>query len=104
MELANFIVMDEVSVVHKFASETLDRSLQDLRDYSKPFGGVTVLFAGDWRQVLPVVRHRSRTKIDDATLKMSSLWTYVHVSKLHENMRVKLTGESANFSKLLLAV
>ncbi|GFR70913.1 ATP-dependent DNA helicase PIF1 [Elysia marginata] len=104
MQLANFIVIDEVSMGQKFVLEALDRSLQDIRNCLRPFGGITVLFAGDWRQVLPVVRHGSRPYIVNSTLKMSYLWTYVHPLKLKENMQVKLTGESADFSNFLRSV
>ena len=36
--------------------ESIDRTMQDIRKKSSPFGGLTVLLAGDWRQILPVVR------------------------------------------------
>ena len=56
------------------AVEALDNSMRDImgrRD--KPFGGKTIVFGGDFRQVLPVVRKGSRGQIIDASLRSSYL-------------------------------
>ena len=37
-----------------FAPEAVDRTLQDVLNNEKPFGGITVVFGGDFRQILPV--------------------------------------------------
>ena len=34
--------------------KTLDRKLKDIRNRSQPFGGFTIIFAGDFRQLEPV--------------------------------------------------
>lgn len=55
------IVIDEVTMGHRNMFECLDRSLRDVMKVVNPdrgnmlFGGITVLLAGDWRQILPVV-------------------------------------------------
>jgi hypothetical protein len=55
--------------------EALDNSLHDIMDRPKlPFGGMTVVFGGDFRQVLPIVRRGSRAQIVGASLRMSYLW------------------------------
>jgi hypothetical protein len=38
------------------------------------FGGKLVIFAGDWRQVLPVVVRGGRAQVVNACLKSSVLW------------------------------
>ena len=35
-----------------FAPEAVDRTLQDVLNNEKPFGGITVVFGGDFRQIL----------------------------------------------------
>ena len=41
--------------------EALDNSLLDIMDQLElPFGGKTVVFGGDFRHVLPIVRRGSR--------------------------------------------
>ncbi|KAG5561267.1 hypothetical protein RHGRI_004335 [Rhododendron griersonianum] len=49
------IIWDEVAMQHKYCVEAVDRSLRDICDNEKPFGGITVVLGGDFRQVLPVV-------------------------------------------------
>ena len=57
------------------ALEALDKRLRDIMDQSElPFGGKTVVFGGDFRQVLPVVWKGSRAQIVDALLRRSYLW------------------------------
>ena len=73
-----------------------DRTMQDNRKHSSPFGGPTALVAGDWRQILPVVRHGSRPDIVEATLKSSYLWQTVTRLQLTRNMRAKLRVGSPN--------
>uniref|UniRef100_A0A8I6Y211 ATP-dependent DNA helicase n=1 Tax=Hordeum vulgare subsp. vulgare TaxID=112509 RepID=A0A8I6Y211_HORVV len=53
----------------------------------QPFGGKTVVFGGDFRQVLPVVRKGSRGQIIDATLRSSYLWKGMRQLRLVTNMR-----------------
>ena len=55
LRAAKLIVWDEVSMAHKGGLEALDRSLRDIRNCDKMFGGVTVLICGDFQQILPVV-------------------------------------------------
>ena len=55
------ILWDEATTTKRQAVEALDNSMRDImgrRD--RPFGGKTVVFGGDFRQVLPVVRRGSR--------------------------------------------
>uniref|UniRef100_A0A453CIS2 ATP-dependent DNA helicase n=1 Tax=Aegilops tauschii subsp. strangulata TaxID=200361 RepID=A0A453CIS2_AEGTS len=57
------------------AVEALDNSMRDIMGIrDRPFGGKTVVFGGDFRQVLPVVRRGSRGQIIDASLRSSHLW------------------------------
>jgi hypothetical protein len=45
------IIWDEAPMQHKFAIEAVDKCLRDLLDKDILFGGITVLFGGDFRQV-----------------------------------------------------
>ena len=65
--------------------------MQVIQKNSLPFGGLTVLLAGDWRQILPVVRHGSRPEI-------------VTRLQLTQNMRAKLRGESSQYADFLLNI
>ena len=49
------IIWDEVPMQHRNCVEAVDRTLRDICDVNKTFGGITVVLGGDFRQVLPVV-------------------------------------------------
>ncbi|XP_074649050.1 uncharacterized protein LOC141904363 [Tubulanus polymorphus] len=97
------LVIDEVSMGNKHTFECLDRSLQDIRQNPLLFGGLTVVFAGDWRQILPVVRHGSRPQIVDATLKRSYIWPHVKMLQLTQNMRLQLSDDQ-DFPSYLMSI
>jgi hypothetical protein len=78
--------------------------LQDVRSCARPFGGVTVVFGGDFQQTLPVVAKGSREEIVNATLQRSRLWRNIHVRHLRQNMRVQRSPDSHAFSQWLLDI
>jgi hypothetical protein len=80
------IIWDEVPNQNRFDPETVDGTLRDIRNVDKPFGGITVVFGGDIRQILPVIPRGSRGQIVAACLKCSPLWQSVQELKLKTNM------------------
>ena len=52
LQQTQIIIWDEVPMHHKYAIEAVDRTLQDLLGNTSPFGGITMLFGGDFRQTL----------------------------------------------------
>jgi ATP-dependent DNA helicase PIF1 len=40
---------------HRHIHEAVDRTFQDIRHSDKPFGGLTIVFGGDFKQILPVI-------------------------------------------------
>ena len=52
-------IWDEISMAHKWAVDAVDRLLRDVHHQNRPFGGVPILFVGDFRQLLPVHRFAS---------------------------------------------
>ena len=59
------LVIDEVSMANRRIFEAIDRMLKNIREDESHFGGLTVVFAGDWRQILPVVCKGNRADIVD---------------------------------------
>ena len=92
MQKASLVVIDEMSMSHKYVFECLDRSLQDARKSHKLFGELIVLFAGDWRKI--VVRHGSREQILSATLK-NLIWSAVETFILIKHMVVEMLDRNA---------
>ncbi|CAN1332168.1 ATP-dependent DNA helicase PIF1 [Linum perenne] len=78
----------------KFCMEALDRTLRDLLQVHPtdseelPFGEVSVVFGGDFRQILPVIKKGTRSEIISASLKKSYLWEHLTHLRLSQNMRL----------------
>lgn len=103
---AKLIIWDEVPMQHRYCVEAVDRTLRDIRDSNdKPFGGITVVLGGDFRQVLPVVPRGVRTQIVGATLRRSPLWSAINILTLDVNMRLDNTNHSrVDFLNFLMKV
>ncbi|ONM22501.1 hypothetical protein ZEAMMB73_Zm00001d005991 [Zea mays] len=87
---ASLIIWDEASMTKRQAVEALDNSMHDIMGRpGLPFSGKTIVFGGDFRQVLPVVRKGSRAQVVASSLRMSYLWEFMSHLKLVTNMRAK---------------
>eukprot|EP00267_Zea_mays_P057466 XP_023157502.1 ATP-dependent DNA helicase PIF1-like [Zea mays] len=87
---SSLIIWDEASMTKRQAVEALDNSMRDIMGrLGLPFGGKTIVFGGDFRQVLPVVRKGSRAQVVASSLRMSYLWESMSHLKLVSNMRAK---------------
>ncbi|AQK61565.1 hypothetical protein ZEAMMB73_Zm00001d012842 [Zea mays] len=90
LQKASLIIWDEASMTKRQAIEALDNSMRDIMGrLGLPFVGKTVVFGGDFRQVLPVVRKGSRAQIVAASLRSSYLWESMCHLKLVQNMRAQ---------------
>ncbi|KAL8095120.1 hypothetical protein AgCh_036541 [Apium graveolens] len=111
----SLVIWDEAPMTHRFVFEAVDRSFRDIRQTinpaagSLPFGGMTVLLGGDFRQVLLVVPKEGREGIVAASISKSYLWRESKISTLLENMRVErdvppvtLDGEVLSFKEWIL--
>lgn len=94
LKRVDFIVWDEAPAQHRHCFEAVDRTLRDIRAEDKPFGGITVLFSGDFRQCLPVVNETSSSAIMNSCLTSSPLWRHIKPLKLTQNMRLQRPGMS----------
>ncbi|CAN0269966.1 unnamed protein product, partial [Scytosiphon promiscuus] len=98
---ASLIIWDEVVMSSKFAPEALNITLQDLCNSELPFGGKTILFSGDWRQVAPVLKFGTQTEIVEHAFLSSHLWSQVKRFRLTVSMRDK---DDLPYAKTVLAV
>ncbi|XP_074347138.1 uncharacterized protein LOC141685968 [Apium graveolens] len=91
----DLIIWDEAPMQHRFAFECLDRSLRDIMKavdpsrFDMPFGGITVILGGYFRQILPVITFGSRADIVAACITRSRLWQLCNIYVLTENMRLR---------------
>jgi hypothetical protein len=116
---AALIIWDEASMIHHDIADTVSRSMQDIMQNSdRPFGGKTVIFMGDFKQLLPVVRggiafiavfHCSSTasvtsftgKGDNHTIQRCEWWPAVRRLEFQFNWRA---SQDPEFATLLESV
>ncbi|KAG3095780.1 hypothetical protein PI125_g16174 [Phytophthora idaei] len=88
LKRTSLIVLDEAPMTYRFQYEAVDRTLRDLLKNDMPFGGVTMLLSGDFRQTLPVIPRAGPAEVIAVSLKRSSLWRHFETLRLTTNMRV----------------
>ena len=98
------IMWDEIGMQHRHGLEAVDRTLQDILGNPEPFGGITVVFGGDYQQILPVIRKGKKEEVVDATLQRSSLWQHIEILHLTHNMRLSQSQADKNYAKWLTDV
>ncbi|XP_029054764.2 uncharacterized protein LOC114882051 [Osmia bicornis bicornis] len=89
---------------HRAHIEAIDRTLRDIKNCDKLMGGTTFVFAGDFRQTLPVIARGTRADIVKVCLKSSPIWRFVQKFNLRTNMGVYLGGGNAQFPSMLLTI
>lgn len=57
MEHVKVLIIDEVSMLHHFRIDLVDRILRAFKRRDEPFGGIQVVLCGDFFQLPPVSRH-----------------------------------------------
>ncbi|KAL7154894.1 hypothetical protein ABFS83_03G034600 [Erythranthe nasuta] len=99
---AKLIIWDEAPMIHKHYFEAVHQSLKDILSQSnpenenKPFGGKTVVFGGDFRQILPAVPKGTRQQVVSASINSSHLWQHCEVLTLTKNMRLSSKSDGTN--------
>ncbi|XP_063635211.1 uncharacterized protein LOC134805963 [Cydia splendana] len=95
---SDVIIYDEAPMAHKYLIHMLDRSLRDLMDSEKIFGGKVIIFAGDFRQIPPVVPNaRSNSDVINSSVKSSPLWEQLKTFTLTASQRQTSDPEFADF-------
>ncbi len=57
IEAARVLIIDEVSMLHHFRLDMIDRVLKKIKKNDKPFGGIQVVLCGDFFQLPPISRY-----------------------------------------------
>lgn len=103
LHLTGIIIWDEVTMQLHYAFESVDCTCCDVCNTDEPFGGITVVFGGDFQQILPVVVKGSHEDIVSASLQHSYLWPEVNILWLTKNMWLENDdNESWIFAQWLL--
>ncbi|XP_073972868.1 uncharacterized protein [Rhodnius prolixus] len=106
LKQCKIIIWDECTMAHKHSLEALDRTLKDIKNNDKLFGGTLLLLSGDFRQTLPVIPRSTYADEINACLKSSRLWRNDEKVQLTVNMRVQMLQDPSaeTFSKPLLDI
>lgn len=68
------LIIDEISMLHASFVDMLDKLGKHLRRNDKPFGGLQVVFTGDFFQLPPVVREGNEYESQDVYAFTSRAW------------------------------
>ncbi|CAG9830574.1 unnamed protein product [Diabrotica balteata] len=80
----------ECTMAQKHSIEALNRTLKDIKNNDKLFGGTLLVLSGDFRQTLSVIPRSTYADEINACLKSSPLWHTVEKVQLKVNMHVQM--------------
>ncbi|KAL8156433.1 hypothetical protein AgCh_001501 [Apium graveolens] len=116
LQNTDLIIWDEAPMLKRYAFEVVDGTLRDIMgcvssaNRLKPFGGITTVFGGDFRQILPVCEKGDRKDIVSVCINRSYLWDTITVLTLKQNIRLhrgnsdELNNAIDAFSKWVLNI
>ncbi|OWZ02649.1 Helitron helicase, partial [Phytophthora megakarya] len=73
LKKTSLIVWVEAPMTHRYQYDAVDRTLMDLLKNDLPFGGITMVLSGDFRQTLPVIPRAGPAEIISTSIKRSVL-------------------------------
>ncbi|KAJ9076436.1 hypothetical protein DSO57_1039631 [Entomophthora muscae] len=88
------LIWDEAPMQHKFVVLAVERTLQDVCNNEALFGGIPVVFGGDFKQTLPVIRHGGHAQQVEACIQQSRIWPQLQILFLNQNMQLHQTEEN----------
>lgn len=74
------VVVDEISMLHANQLELLDAVFREATNINKPFGGITMIFVGDFLQLPPVTK---QTDLDNSWVFNSKTWIQAEIEPVH---------------------
>nr|GLL17392.1 uncharacterized protein LOC109154751 [Ipomoea trifida] len=102
LKKCRLILWDEASMANRRAIESVDTTLRDIMDTDQIFGGKVVVFGGDFRQTLLVIRYGKKEDFIEASLVKSPLiWPTIRRLKLVQNIRA---NEDPAFCEYLMKI
>jgi len=81
----------------RYHIECVDKGMRDLTQINKVFGGKIFIFAGDFRQIPPIVPDGGRQDVLRACIKSSTFWKDIKVHHLSISQRCKGDQSYADF-------
>ncbi len=94
LQKAKVLVIDEISMLHKSQIEMINTILQFFQDPYSPFGGIQVIFSGDFFQLPPVGRRGELNR--DKFAFMSKAWVEANLSICYLSEQHRQTDNTLN--------
>ncbi|XP_076066096.1 uncharacterized protein LOC143039740 [Oratosquilla oratoria] len=105
--MCSLIVWDEVVMANKNMLLAVDITLRGLLSANEFMGGIPFVCAGDFRQILPVVKGGGSNQEISATIKNTYFWEELRKYALTENIRLRGPDEHGHnkiFAECLLQI
>ncbi|XP_076044688.1 uncharacterized protein LOC143027303 [Oratosquilla oratoria] len=103
LRMTSVIVWDEAVMANRNTIAALDITLRDILEVNRFMGGIVFVCAGDFRQILPVIRGGGKNDELEYCIKSSYFWDDLIKLELTENVRLKANDhENRKFAKKLL--
>ncbi|CAI9280672.1 unnamed protein product [Lactuca saligna] len=99
---ASLIIWDEAPMMNRHCFEAVDRTLRDIilpKNNNIPFGGKTIVFGGDFQQIIPVIQRGNRSDIVQTSLHSLRLWRECTILRLTVNMRLQFGCPKNDFEE-----
>lgn len=78
IEKASVLIIDEISMLHHYQIDLIDKIIRKVKNYDAPFGGIQTVFCGDFFQLPPVKKGSSIQK------------TFAFYSPIWQNLNLKI--------------
>ncbi|XP_076041929.1 uncharacterized protein LOC143025805 [Oratosquilla oratoria] len=103
LEMTSLIVWDEIVMANKNTLTALDITLRDILGNERFMGGKVFVCAGDFRQILPVIRGGGKCDELEHCIKSSYMWRDITKLEFTENVRLRKGDEkNITFARKLL--
>jgi len=73
-EKARVLIIDEVSMLHGYQLDMIEKVCRRFKMSSKPFGGLQVILSGDFFQLPPVEKSKKETQVKSSMVYESEAW------------------------------
>ena len=93
------LIVDEISMMSRKLLETLDAVAKKIRQSDKPFGGIQVIFSGDFFQIKPVGRMEEPSTLEYCF--ESPLWNLLFTKSQHILLTTIFRQKDEEYTKIL---
>lgn len=89
IQKCQYLIVDEISMISADFLEKMDAVLKYIRQNTQPFGGLNVIFVGDFLQLPPVIKPSSSEQKNHSVPPPPSNAVFAFQSKAWQNAHVK---------------